>query len=54
MLRSLGQGEELTIVFDDGSDHRMWARDVARVLPASIRETTLKVDRPNAKALADR
>ena len=47
-----GQGEELTIVFDDGSEHRLWACDVARVLPASICETTLKVDRPGAKALA--
>ena len=47
-----GQGQELHIVFDDGSDHRMWACDVARVLPASICETTLKVDRPGAKALA--
>ena len=32
----IGQGEELTIVFDDGSDHRLWAYDVARALPASI------------------
>ena len=47
-----GQGQELHIVFDDGSQHRMWACDVARVLPASICETTLKVDRPGAKALA--
>ena len=27
-----GQGQELHIVFDDGSDHRLWARDVARAV----------------------
>ena len=47
-----GQGEELHIVFDEGSEHRMWAHNVAWTLPQSVRATTLTVDRPNAKALA--
>ena len=47
--RLLWSRQGVHIVFDDGSDHRLWACDVARALPASIRATTLKVDRPNAK-----
>ena len=35
-----------------GATPRLLSYDVARVLPASICETTLKVDRPGAKALA--
>ena len=44
----LGKGVEFHIVFDDGSGHHMWAHDVARALPSSIR---LSVDRPGPEAL---